>query len=121
MRHPPFQCSSPLGRSGAKKPFLEKLLQPLGKLFFYSLPAADFWVVRGHVVGGMASLHYTFLSGVGVWDANYAPSPLQVSRYASAWNVRPRGRAESRWVSGNLCSADRVVLYIFHFEEGFGI
>ena len=36
------------------------------------------------MLGGMASLHYTFISGVGVRDANYAPSPLQVSRYASA-------------------------------------
>ena len=84
LRYPPLPCSSPLGRSRAKKPFLEKLLQPLGILFLYSLPAADFWVVRGHVVGGMASLRYTSISGVGVWDANYAPSPLQVSRYASA-------------------------------------
>ena len=23
----------------------------------------------------MASLHYTFISGAGVWDANYAPPP----------------------------------------------
>ena len=34
MRYPPLQCSSPLGRSRAKKkPFLEKLLQPLGIFF----------------------------------------------------------------------------------------
>ena len=33
---PPLQCSRPLGRSRAKKPFLEKLLQPLG-IFFYTL------------------------------------------------------------------------------------
>ena len=65
-------------------PFRETFLQPLGIFFLYSLPAADFWVVQGHVVGGMESLHYTFLSGVGVSDANYASSPLQVSRYASA-------------------------------------
>ena len=72
-------------------------------------------------MGGMASLHNGFISGVGVWDANYAPSPLQVSRYASASDVRPSGRAESRWVSGNLCSAGRVVLYTFYFGKGFGI
>ena len=72
-------------------------------------------------MGGMASLHYTFISGVGVWDAKNAPSLLQVSRYASARDVRPSGRAESSWVSGNLCSAGRVVLYIFYFGKGFGI
>ena len=36
LRYPPLQCSSPLGRSRAKKLFLEKLLQPLG-IFFYTL------------------------------------------------------------------------------------
>ena len=30
----PLQCSSPLGRSKAKKPFLDELLQPLGILFY---------------------------------------------------------------------------------------
>ena len=80
---PPFSAAAPLGDPEPKNLFLKKLLQPLG-IFLYSLPAADFWVVRGHVVGGMASLHNTFISGAGVWDANYAPSPLQVSRYASA-------------------------------------
>ena len=77
MQQPPWEIQS------QKNLFLKDFYNPWG-YFLYSLPAADFWVVRGHVVGGMASLRYTFISGVGVWDANYAPSPLQVSRYASA-------------------------------------
>ena len=72
-------------------------------------------------MGGTASLHYTLISEVGAWDANYASSPLQVTRYAGVWNVRPSGRAQSRWVSGNLYYAGKVVLYTFYLGKGFHI
>ena len=69
----------------------------------------------------MISLHYNLLNGVAVWDANYTPSPLQVSRYASTLSVRPDCRTESREVSEDLCPARRVVLYILYFGKSFGI
>ena len=42
-------------------------------------------------MGGMASLHNTFISGVGVWDANYAPSPPPGQR------VRQCVRRQAQW------------------------
>ena len=70
-------------------------------------------------MGGMASLHYTFISGVGVWDANYVPSP---PRSAGTPVRETSGPVVGQRAGGSVgTSALLAALYFTFFILGKGL
>ena len=68
---------------------------------------------------GMASLHNTFISGVGVWDANYAPPP---SRSAGTPVRGTSGPVIGQRAGGSVgTSALLAELYFTFFILGKGL